>query len=136
MDLVSFYFSLFSYFSFWFYFTFLYFGLRQKYGEYCHMQVHPSGNYIPTVILFPNHTSLPFMMITFLATHLMAVLQPPRYSIFHDGDTPIQLSLSWQSYSYQCLNTKTSAQGNRSFTTKTLSISYTIWLYIRLVVTL
>jgi len=30
---------------------------------------------------------------TFLATHLMVVLQPSRYSVFHGGDTPIQLSL-------------------------------------------
>jgi len=33
------------------------------------------------------------MVATFLTTHLMAVLQPSRYSIFHSGDTPIQLSL-------------------------------------------
>ena len=55
--------------------------------------------------------------------------------------------LPWQRYSYltwssivellcQCLNTKTSTWGNRGFTTETLSISYTIRLYIRLVVTL
>ena len=30
---------------------------------------------------------------TFLATHLIAVLQPSEYFVFHDGDTPIQLSL-------------------------------------------
>jgi len=41
----------------------------------------------------PNHTSLPFMMATFLATHLMAVLQPSGYFVFHGGDTPIQLGL-------------------------------------------
>ena len=29
----------------------------------------------------------------FLATRLMAVLQPSGYSIFHGGDTPIQLGL-------------------------------------------
>jgi len=76
------------------------------------------------------------MAATFLATCLMVVLQPSEYSIFHGRDTPIQLSLLWQSYSCQCLNTETSAQGNRGFTIKTLSISYTIHLYIRLVVTL
>ena len=83
-----------------------------------------------------KHTSLPSMVATFLTTCLMAVLQPSRYSVFHDGDTLIQLSLLWQSYSCQCLNTETSTRGNRSFTTETLSISYIISLYIRLVVTL
>jgi len=59
----------------------------------CYMQVHLSGNNVPTVKPPPNHTSLPFMMATFLATCLMVVLQPSRYSIFHGGDTPIQLGL-------------------------------------------
>ena len=76
------------------------------------------------------------MAATFLTTHLIAVLQPSRYSVFHSKDTPIQLSLPWQSYSYQCLNTETSAQDNRGFLTEILSISYTFRLYIRLVVTL
>ena len=76
------------------------------------------------------------MAATFLATHLMVVLQPSRYSVFHGGDTPIQLGLPWQSYSCQCLNTETSAQDNRGFTTETPGISYTISLYIRLVVIL
>jgi len=76
------------------------------------------------------------MAATFLATCLMVVLQPSGYSVFHSEDTSIQLSLLWQSYSCQCLNTETSTQGNRDFTTETLSISYTIHLYIRLVVTL
>ena len=58
-----------------------------------HMQVHPSGNYIPTVILSPNYTSLPSTVATFLTTHLMAVLQPSRYSVFHSENTPIQLGL-------------------------------------------
>jgi len=88
------------------------------------MQVHPSGNYIPTVISSPNYTSLPSMVATFLVTYLMAVLQPSRYSVFHGRDTPIQLSLPWQSYFSQCLNTETFTQGNRDFTTETLSISY------------
>jgi len=73
---------------------------------------------------------------TFLTTCLMAMLQPSGYSIFYGEDTPIQLSLSWQSYFYQCLNTEMPTQNNRGFTTETLSISYTIYLYIRLVVTL
>jgi len=30
---------------------------------------------------------------TFLATHLIAVLQPSRYSVFHGGDILIQLGL-------------------------------------------
>ena len=99
---------------------------------WCYMQAHPSGNYIPAVILSPNYTSLSFMAATFLATYLMAVLQPSRYSIFHGGDTSIQLGLPWWNYSCQCLNTKTSTQSNRSFITETPSIFYTIYLYIRL----
>ena len=102
----------------------------------CHMQVHPSGNYIPAVISSPNYTSPPSTVATFLTTPLMEVLQPSGYSIFHSRDTPIQLGLPWWSYPYQCLNTETSTWDNKSFTTETLSISYTIHLYIRLVVTL
>jgi len=41
-----------------------------------------------------------------------------------------------ESYSYQYLNTETSTQGNRGYTTETLSISYNMYLYIRLVVIL
>ena len=93
-------------------------------------------NYIPAVMPPLNPTSLPSTAATFLATHLMAVLQPSGYSVFHGGDTPIQLGLPWRSCSCQCLNTETSARGNRGFTTETPSISYSISLYIRLVVTL
>ena len=50
-------------------------------------------NYIPAVMPPLNHTSPPSTVATFLATRLMAVLQPSGYSVFHDGDTPIQLSL-------------------------------------------
>ena len=57
------------------------------------MQVHSSGNNIPMVKPSPNHTSLPSMVATFLAIHLIAVLQPSGYSVFHGRDTPIQLSL-------------------------------------------
>ena len=59
----------------------------------CHMQVHLSRNYIPMVISFPNYTSLPSMTAIFLTTCLMAVLQLSGYSVFHGGDTPIQLGL-------------------------------------------
>jgi len=59
----------------------------------CHMQVHLSGNNVPVVKPPPNHTSLPSTVATFLTTHLMVVLQPSGYSVFHGGDTPIQLSL-------------------------------------------
>ena len=58
------------------------------------MQAHLSGNYIPTVISSLNYTSLPSMAATFLATCLMAVLQPSGYSVFYGRDTPIQLGLS------------------------------------------
>jgi len=40
-----------------------------------------------------KHTSLPSTAAIFLATHLMVVLQPSGYSVFHNGDTPIQLGL-------------------------------------------
>ena len=100
------------------------------------MQVYPSGNYISAVISSPNYTSLPSTAATFLATCLLAVLQPSRYSIFYSRDTPIWLSLPWRSYLCQYLNTETSAWGNRGFTTETPSIFYNIYLYIRLVVTL
>ena len=50
-------------------------------------------NYIPTMMPPLNHTSLPSTVATFLATCLMAVLQPSGYSVFYGGDTPIQLSL-------------------------------------------
>jgi len=51
-----------------------------------------SGNNIPTVKPPPNHTSPPSMAATFLATCLMAVLQPSGFSIFHDGATPVSVS--------------------------------------------
>ena len=50
-------------------------------------------NYIPAVMPPPNHTSPPSTAATFLATRLMAVLQPSGYSVFHGRNTPIQLSL-------------------------------------------
>jgi len=59
----------------------------------CHMQAHLSGNYISTVKSPPKHTSPPSTAATFLTTRLMAVLQSSGYSIFHSGDTPIQLGL-------------------------------------------
>jgi len=59
----------------------------------CHMQVYLSRNYIPMVKSSPKHTSPPSMVATFLATHLMVVLQLSGYFIFHSGDTPIQLNL-------------------------------------------
>ena len=40
-----------------------------------------------------KYTSLPSTAAIFLITHLMAVLQLSGYSIFHGGDTPIQLGL-------------------------------------------
>ena len=58
----------------------------------CHMQVYLLGNYIPTVLSSSNYTSLPFTAAIFLTTHLMAVLQPFRYSVFHRRDTPVSVS--------------------------------------------
>jgi len=50
-------------------------------------------NYIPVVMSPLKNTSPPFMVATFLTTCLMAVLQLSGYSVFHDGNTPIQLGL-------------------------------------------
>ena len=55
----------------------------------CYMQVHPSGNYIPMVISLSNHIGLTSMVATFLIICLMAVMQPSRYSVFYNKDTPI-----------------------------------------------
>ena len=66
---------------------------EEEFVKDCHMQAHPSGNYIPIVKSSPNHTSPPSIAATFLATCLMAVLQPSRYSVFHSRDTSIQLGL-------------------------------------------
>ena len=60
-------------------------------GSFCHMQAHPSGNYISMVISSQNYTSLPSTVATFLTTCLMVVLQPSRYSVFYGRDTFIQL---------------------------------------------
>ena len=60
----------------------------------CHIQVHPSRNYIPTVISSPNYTSLPSTVAIFLATRLLTMLQLSGYSVIHGGDTPIRLGLS------------------------------------------
>ena len=57
------------------------------------MQFHLPRNYISAVILIPNYTSPPFTAATFLATYFMVVLQLSEYSVFHSGDTPIQLGL-------------------------------------------
>jgi len=57
------------------------------------MQVHPFRNNIPVVKSSPKHTSPPSIAATFLATHLIAVLQPFGYSIFYGRNTPIQLGL-------------------------------------------
>ena len=56
------------------------------------MQVHLSGNNIPAVKPLPNHTSLPFTVATFLATCLMAVLQPSGYSVIYDRVNPVSVS--------------------------------------------
>ena len=45
------------------------------------MQVHPSRNYIPVVILSPNYTSLPSIVEILLFD-----------SVFHNGVTPISVS--------------------------------------------
>ena len=59
----------------------------------CHIQVHSSRNNVPMVKPPLNYTSPPSTAATFLATRLMAVLQPSEYSVFHSRDTPIQLGL-------------------------------------------
>ena len=94
------------------------------------------------VHLFGKHISVVYSLSTanpnkaHLTISLMVVMQSSGYSIFHDVDTPIWLGLPWQNHSYQCLNNETSAQGNRGYITETLNISYSMNLYIRLVVIL
>ena len=65
------------------------------------MQVHSSRNYIPIVKSSPKHTSPPSTAAIFFATHLMAMVQPSRYSmaeillfnlVFHDRVTPVSIS--------------------------------------------
>ena len=53
----------------------------------------PKCSITPAVMPPLNPTSPPSMAATFLATRHMAVLQPSGYSVFHGGDTPIQLGL-------------------------------------------
>ena len=89
------------------------------------MQVHLSGNNIPIVKPLSNHTSLPSMVATFLATCLMAVLQPSGYSVIYDRVNPVSVS-----------TLKLPLRVIGVVTTETPSISYTFHLYIRLVVTL
>jgi len=43
------------------------------------------------VISSSNYTSLPSIAATYLATCLIAVLQPSRYFVFYSGDTPFDL---------------------------------------------
>ena len=88
-------------------------------------KLHPHGD-----IIFQLYKPI------FLAICFVAVIQPSRYSVFHNRNTPIQLGLLWQSHLCQCFNTETSTQNNRSYTTRTLSISYNRNSYIRLVVIL
>ena len=57
------------------------------------MQVYLSRNYIPMVKSPPNYTSPPSIAAIFLATYLMVVLQLSGYSVFHGGNTSIQLGL-------------------------------------------
>ena len=57
------------------------------------MQVHLSRKLHPRGDATSEPYKTPSTAATFLATRLMAVLQPSRYSVFHSGDTPIQLSL-------------------------------------------
>ena len=93
-------------------------------------------NTSPWLYYSPSYTSPSSTMATLLAIHLTVVMQSFGYFVFHDENTLIQLGLSWQSHFCQCLNTKTSAQDNRGYTTETPNIFYSRNLYIRLVVIL
>ena len=86
----------------------------------CYIQVHLSGK----LYLCGDATSEPYKP-TFLTTRLMAVLQPSGYSVFHDGVNPVSVS-----------TLKLPLRVIGVVTTETPSISYTFYLYIRLVVTL
>ena len=66
---------------------------------YCHIQVHPSGNYIPTVISSPNYTSLPFSQYVLwqCCNHpgiLSSMVEILLFNlVFHDRVTPISVSI-------------------------------------------
>jgi len=64
-------------------------------------QVHPSGEYISVMILPTQHllfkACLPWWP-PFSQHILVVVVEPSEYSVFYDRNTPIQLSLLWQSH--------------------------------------
>ena len=110
-------------------------------AELCHMpslsiwKIHLCSDTVSSTSIIQVH----LLQQQFFLQHVFtAAMQQSGYPINHDRDTSIQLSLLWQSspYSYQCLTTETSTQSNKGYTTETLSISYIIYLYIRLVVIL
>ena len=64
------------------------------------------------------------------------MMQQLRYLVFHNENTPIKLSLPWQSSSIQSLSVSHHWNLHLELYTETLSIFYIFGLYIRLVVTL
>jgi len=84
-----------------------------------------------------NLKSLPSMAVIFLATcpHSGNITIWRFYLLWWRYSYPTWSSMT-ELYSYQCSITETSTQGNRGYTTEILNISYSIFLYIRLVVTL
>ena len=71
---------------------------RSKCHDSCHMQVHPSGNYISIVISSPNYTSPPFLQhalwqyCNYLDISSSTVEILLFNSVFHDGVTPVSIS--------------------------------------------
>ena len=65
-----------------------------------------------------------------------AMMHQSEYPVFHDGNTPIKLSLLWQSSPILLLSISYYWNLYLGQYTETLSISYTSNMYIRLVVIL
>ena len=112
-----------------------------KYLETQYVDFFPYQTIIYQVYPFGKHITVRYLLST-------SNLKKPAFysSYFSCNNLEIPFSI-WryfyltqpsmlESYSCQCWDTKTSAWSNKSYTTETLSISYSIYLYIRLVVIL
>ena len=107
------------------------------------------------ILSYAKSTHLENTSLWYTSYQQLVQIKPAFYSSYltcnipHSGDVIVQVfHLPWWRYSYltqpsimesyscQCLNTETSAWGIRDYITEILSISYSTYLYIRLVITL
>ena len=131
--------SLSSYYIFFCLFHISFIFIHSLYSVIC--QVHSSGKYISAVIL---SSQCLFYKPTFHSGHLSCNMPSQQWCNNLDIPSSIIKILLSDSVSYGrvltsvsvYLITKTSAWGDRGYTTETLSISYSSFLYIRLVVIL